>query len=85
MSCPKMFFHEGIAAFDKLIFYGFPCNAVQYACVKRLPYLPPVAVYPKKYLNELREEIRGVKARLASGEQPVFDSVDALFDRLEAE
>lgn len=45
----------------------------------------PVAVYPKKYLNELKEEINGVKARLASGEQPVFDSVDALFDKLEAD
>ena len=45
----------------------------------------PVAVYPKKYLNELKEEIRDVKAKLASGEQPVFDSVDALFDKLEAD
>lgn len=45
----------------------------------------PVAVYPKKYLDELREEISGVKAKIASGEQPVFDSVDALFDKLEAE
>lgn len=47
--------------------------------------LMPVAVYPKKYLDELREEISGVKAKLASGEQPVFDNVEALFDRLEAE
>jgi AbrB family looped-hinge helix DNA binding protein len=47
--------------------------------------LVPVAVYPKKYLNELKEEINGVKARLASGEQPVFDSVDALFDKLDAD
>lgn len=45
----------------------------------------PVAVYPKKYLDELREEISDVKARIAAGEQPVFDSVDALFDRMEAE
>lgn len=45
----------------------------------------PVAVYPKKYLNELREEISDIKAKIASGEQPVFDSVDALFDKLEAE
>lgn len=45
----------------------------------------PVAVYPKKYLDELREEISDVKAKIASGEQPVFDSVDALFDKLEAE
>lgn len=45
----------------------------------------PVVVYPKKYLDELREEIDGAKAKLASGEQPVFDNVDALFAMLEAE
>ena len=47
--------------------------------------LMPVSVYPKKYLNELKEEISDIKAKLASGEQPVFDSVDALFDQLEAD
>lgn len=45
----------------------------------------PVVVYPKKYLNELREEIDEAKAKIASGEQPVFDSVDALFAKLEAD
>lgn len=45
----------------------------------------PVAVYPKKYLDDLKEEIRDVKAKIASGEQPVFDSVDALFEKLEAD
>ena len=48
-------------------------------------YSMQVVVYPKKYLSELREEISDVKAKLASGEQPVFDSVDALFEKLEAE
>lgn len=43
----------------------------------------PVAVYPKKYLDELRREIDEAKAKIASGEQPVFDSVDALFAKLE--
>lgn len=47
--------------------------------------LMPVAVYPKKYLNELWKEISDVKTKLAAGEQPVFDSVDALFDKLESE
>lgn len=46
-------------------------------------YLLPVAVYPKKYLEELQKEINGVKEKLAAGEQPVFDSVDALFQYLE--
>ena len=45
----------------------------------------PVAVYPKTYLQELREEIDGMKAKIASGEQPVFDSVDALIEKLEAD
>jgi AbrB family looped-hinge helix DNA binding protein len=48
-----------------------------------LIYLMPVAVYPKKYLEELKLEIESTKAKIASGEQPVFDSVDALFAKLE--
>lgn len=45
----------------------------------------PVVVYPKNYLDELRKEINDVKVMLASGEQPVFDNVDALFNKLEEE
>ena len=45
----------------------------------------PVVVYPKKYLDELRGELDEAKAKIASGEQPVFDSVDALFAKLEAD
>ena len=48
-------------------------------------YMMPVVVYPKKYLNELREEIEEVKAKITTGEHPVFDSVDALFAKLEAD
>ena len=44
--------------------------------------LMPVAVYPKKYLDELRSEINEAKAKIAAGEQPVFDTVDALFEAL---
>lgn len=47
--------------------------------------ITPVVVYPKKYLNELRDEIDDIKAKIASGEQPIFDSVEALFDKLEAD
>lgn len=45
----------------------------------------PVAVYPKKYLDELRDEINEAKAKIASGEQPVFDNLDALFAKLETD
>ncbi len=45
----------------------------------------PVVVYPKKYLDELRDELNETKAKIASGEQPVFDNLDALFAKLEAD
>lgn len=48
-------------------------------------YTPPVAAYPKQYLTQLREEIGALKAKITAGEQPVFDSVDALFQKLEEE
>ena len=44
----------------------------------------PVVVYPKKYVDELKEEIAGVKDRLAEGTQPTFNGIDALFEQLEA-
>jgi AbrB family looped-hinge helix DNA binding protein len=43
----------------------------------------PVAVYPKRYIDMLRDEINEVKAKIESGEQPVFDTVDELFTKLE--
>ena len=46
--------------------------------------LMPVVVYPKKVVDELHSEISRVKEHLKKGEQPVFDSVDALFAELEA-
>jgi AbrB family looped-hinge helix DNA binding protein len=45
--------------------------------------LVPVTVYPKKYLDELRGEIETAKAKISSGERPVFDNIDALFTALE--
>ena len=39
----------------------------------------PVVVYPKKYIDELREEISDIKNKIKSGEQPIFDSVEDLF------
>ncbi len=43
----------------------------------------PVAVYPKKYLDELKNEIEATKAKIASGKLPVFDTLDALLEKLE--
>lgn len=46
-------------------------------------HIVPVAVYPKALLDELKKGISEVKADIASGRQPVFDSVDTLFENLE--
>ena len=43
----------------------------------------PVAVYPKAYVDQLHSEISTLKENIASGKQPVFDSIDALFEKLE--
>jgi AbrB family looped-hinge helix DNA binding protein len=43
----------------------------------------PVAVYPKNYLRALRDEIGKTKTKITEGKQPSFDSVDALFAKLE--
>ena len=43
----------------------------------------PVVIYPKKYINELKEELSEIKKKIKTGDQPVFDTVDDLFDHLE--
>lgn len=43
----------------------------------------PVVVYPKKYVDSLRDEVNQVKENLKNGKQPTFSNIDSLFDRLE--
>ena len=43
----------------------------------------PVSVYPKSYVDELKAEILSVKANIKAGKQPVFDNIDAMFEKLE--
>ena len=45
--------------------------------------LIPVVVYSKKYIEQLQSEISELKKNVENGTQPVFDSVDALFEKLE--
>ncbi len=45
--------------------------------------LIPVAVYPKKYVDSLKQEVDKVKENISKGKQPVFDSIDSLFAKLE--
>lgn len=46
-------------------------------------HMVPVAVYPKKYVDQLQSEIRQLKDNIHAGKQPVFDSIDALMEKLE--
>ena len=43
----------------------------------------PMTFYPTKYIDDLKKEVSDIKAKIASGEQPVFDTVDALFESLD--
>jgi len=43
----------------------------------------PVTVYPKKYVDDLHNEIAQLKENIRAGKQPVFDSIDALIGKLE--
>lgn len=45
--------------------------------------LIPVTVYPKEYINKLHDEINTLKTRVNSNQQPLFDSIDSLIQRLE--
>ncbi|MCL2548205.1 MAG: AbrB/MazE/SpoVT family DNA-binding domain-containing protein [Symbiobacteriaceae bacterium] len=42
----------------------------------------PVAVYSKKLIDELSEEIDDLKSRINSGEQAAFTNLESLFERL---
>ena len=48
-------------------------------------HLIPVAVYPKKYIEMIREEVAEIKYKVESGDKPIFDTLDELFDDLESE
>ena len=45
--------------------------------------LIPLEVYPKNVIDELKASVEEIKASIDSGERPVFDSIDALFDELD--
>ena len=45
-------------------------------------YMIPVSIYPKRYVEELKKEVYAIKEKIASGKQPAFDDLDALFEKL---
>lgn len=45
--------------------------------------LVPVQIYPEKVIENLKASVNENKNAIKKGEQPVFDSLDALFDELD--
>lgn len=45
--------------------------------------LVPVAIYPEHVIKELRKQVDEIKESIKNGEQPVFDSIDSLFEDLD--
>ena len=46
-------------------------------------YMVPVAVYPKKYIEELHSEMKQIKEDIDSGKRPVLNNIDDLMKNLE--
>lgn len=45
--------------------------------------LVPVAIYPEHVIKELKEQVDEIKESIKKVEQPVFDSIDSLFEDLD--
>ena len=46
-------------------------------------YVLPMTVCPSKFINDLKQEVNQIKAKISCGEQPAFDTVDTLLETLE--
>lgn len=45
--------------------------------------LVPAAVYPEHVIRSLKAEVKEIKESIKNGNQPVFDSIDSLFEELD--
>ena len=45
--------------------------------------LVPVTIYPGHVIKNLKAEVNEIKESIKNGKQPVFDSLDALFEDLD--
>lgn len=45
--------------------------------------LIPVAVYPEKVIRDLKSSVDEIRESIKNGTQPMFDSIDALFEELD--
>lgn len=45
--------------------------------------LVPVAIYPEHIIKNLKSEVNEIKKSIEKGDQPIFDSIDSLFEELD--
>lgn len=45
--------------------------------------LVPVAIYPSHVIENIKESLEEIKENIKNGQQPVFDSLDSLFEELD--
>ena len=45
--------------------------------------LVPVAIYPEHVIKELKAQVEEIKENIKNGDQPIFDSIDSLFEELD--
>ena len=50
---------------------------------KRKIILVPVAIYPSHVIENIKESVEEIKENIKNGQQPVFDSLDSLFEKLD--
>ena len=46
--------------------------------------LCPVVVYPKRYVDDLQNEVNAIKADIKEGKKPIFSNIDSMFAALES-
>ena len=45
--------------------------------------LVPVAIYPEHVIKELKAQVEEIKENIKNGDQPIFDSIDSIFEELD--
>lgn len=45
--------------------------------------LVPVAIYPEHVIKNLKAQVNEIKESIKNGKQPIFDSIDSLFEELD--
>lgn len=45
--------------------------------------LVPITIYPEHIIKNLKAKLKEIKESIRNGKQPVFDSIDSIFEELD--